>query len=109
MEGLTLVCHIMASTKPTYGISTGFGELSHVHISESQNRELQVNLIRSHASATGDPLPRRVVRAMMLLRLNAFAIGYSGINPVVADQLLALLNNDIIPVYLAKVRGASAI
>lgn len=93
-----LVCHIMASKKPTYGISTGFGEFSHVNISELQNRELQINLVRSHASATGDLLPRQVVRAMMLLRLNAFAIGYSGINPIVADLLLALLNNDIVPV-----------
>ncbi len=93
-----LVRNILADKKPTYGISTGFGELSHVEISESQNRELQINLIRSHASATGDPLPRSTVRAMMLLRLNAFAVGYSGINPIVADQLLALLNNDIVPV-----------
>ena len=94
----SLVKSILASGKPTYGISTGFGDLSRVTISESQNYELQRNLIRSHASGVGRPFPKEVVRAMMVLRLNALCVGYSGINPQLADLLASLINEDIIPV-----------
>ncbi len=97
-SSFSLVKDILASGKPTYGISTGFGDLSRVTISESQNYELQRNLIRSHASGLGRPFSRQVVRAMMLLRLNALCVGYSGINPEIAAQLAAFLNLGITPV-----------
>ncbi|MGI6157708.1 MAG: histidine ammonia-lyase [Saccharofermentanales bacterium] len=93
-----LVETIVRQGTPTYGISTGFGELSRVLISEDQNLALQENLIRSHASGVGDPLPNDIVRAMMLIRLNALCVGHSGVNPEVADLLAELINQNICPV-----------
>lgn len=92
-----LVGAIVASGEPTYGISTGFGELSRLFISEDMNAQLQLNLIRSHASAVGAPFSKEVVRAIMLLRLNALCVGYSGINPQVAQLLAQLINQEITP------------
>ena len=62
-----------------YGLTTGFGKFSDVTISDQDTLLLQENLIMSHACGVGEPLPDEVVRAMMLLRINALAIGYSGI------------------------------
>ncbi len=92
-----LVQAILASGRPTYGISTGFGDLSRVSISEEENVHLQHNLIRSHACAVGPPMSRPVTRAMMLLRLNALCVGYSGINPLVAQRLADFINLGITP------------
>ncbi|NLA71740.1 MAG: histidine ammonia-lyase [Clostridiaceae bacterium] len=97
-ESFALVEKIAKSGKPTYGISTGFGELSRIFISEGQNVELQLNLIRSHASGVGRAFSKDTVRAIMLLRLNALCVGYSGINPEVACLLAELINYDITPV-----------
>ncbi len=88
---------IVSSGKPSYGISTGFGDLSRVFISEDMNASLQLNLIRSHAAGVGKPFPKEVVRALMLLRLNALCVGYSGIDPKVADLLGQLVNQEITP------------
>ncbi len=93
-----LVGEILRSGKATYGISTGFGEFSRVHLSEDKNNRLQLNLIRSHASGTGKPFDEKTVRAIMLLRLNALCVGFSGINPDVTDLLASLLNLGITPV-----------
>ncbi len=92
-----LVVSILRSGIPTYGISTGFGDLSRLTISEDMNAQLQLNLIRSHASGVGPAFSPEVVRAIMLLRLNALCVGYSGINPQVALLLADLINHDIIP------------
>jgi histidine ammonia-lyase len=81
-----------------YGVTTGFGEFSNVRISGSDLEELQENLILSHAAGAGDPLPPEIVRAMMLLRINALAKGFSGIRPETLDLLVQMLNRDIIPV-----------
>ena len=97
-DSYALVLQIVASGQPTYGISTGFGEMSRVLISEDMNAALQLNLIRSHASGVGEPLPKDITRAIMLLRLNALCVGYSGINPEVTDLLCELINRDITPV-----------
>jgi histidine ammonia-lyase len=96
-ESFAQVRSILASGRPSYGISTGFGELSRVTITEDQNYELQRNLIRSHAAGVGPAFPAEVVRAMMLLRLNALCVGYSGVNPQVADLLASLINEGITP------------
>ena len=96
-ESFAQVRSILASGRPSYGISTGFGELSRVTITEDQNYELQRNLIRSHAAGVGPAFPAEVVRAMMLLRLNALCVGYSGINPQAADLLVSLINEGITP------------
>src|SRR6266513_5930698 len=80
-----------------YGVTTGFGKLSDVAIPRERLAELQINLVRSHASGVGDPLPEREVRAMMLLRANVIAKGYSGARPELVELLLEMLNSDVYP------------
>ena len=80
-----------------YGITTGFGRFSDVVISRDDVLKLQNNLIASHAAAVGDPLPEEVVRGAILLRVNALAIGHSGVRPVVVQQLLEMLNREVTP------------
>jgi histidine ammonia-lyase len=83
---------------PVYGISTGFGALATTHIPVERRADLQRSLIRSHAAGSGDVVEREVVRAMMLLRLRTLATGHTGVRPVVAETLVALLNAGITPV-----------
>ncbi len=97
-ESHALVGEILRNGRPTYGISTGFGEFSRVHLSEDLNNKLQLNLIRSHSSATGEPFDEKTVRAIMLLRLNALCVGFSGVNPEIIDLLVSFLNLGITPV-----------
>ncbi|MDW7739386.1 MAG: histidine ammonia-lyase [Bacillota bacterium] len=81
-----------------YGITTGFGRFSDVRISRKDAILLQKNLIASHAAAVGDPLPENVVRAVLLLRINALARGFSGVRALLMDKLVELLNRGIVPV-----------
>lgn len=81
-----------------YGVTTGLGALASTHISPEARVELQRALIRSHAAGSGPPLPREVVRAMVLLRAATLARGFSGVRPVVVERLAALLNSGITPV-----------
>ncbi|HET9439253.1 MAG TPA: histidine ammonia-lyase [Longimicrobiales bacterium] len=81
-----------------YGITTGFGALAEVVIPPDRIRELQYNLIRSHAAGVGAPLPEEEVRAITLLRANVLALGHSGVRPDVIELLMALLNHGIHPV-----------
>lgn len=80
-----------------YGITTGFGHFKDRIISPDQTRQLQLNLIRSHAVGVGPDLPREVVRAMLLVRANTLALGYSGVRPLIIRSLLALLNSGVTP------------
>ncbi len=80
-----------------YGVTTGFGKLSDVTIPPDKLADLQVNLVRSHASGIGDLLPERVVRAMMLLRANVIAKGLSGARPDLAELLCGMLNAGLYP------------
>lgn len=80
-----------------YGVTTGFGKLSEIAIPHGKLAELQVNLVRSHAAGVGDLLPEREVRAMMLLRANVIAKGYSGARAVLIDLLAAMLNSGLYP------------
>src|SRR5258706_3865106 len=89
---------VVASGATAYGINTGFGKLASVRISPEQVRQLQVNLVRSHASGVGPPLTEPETRAMMLLRANALAKGLSGIRPVIVETLCAMLNAGVHPV-----------
>jgi histidine ammonia-lyase len=91
-----------ADGRAVYGVNTGFGELSTVRISAGQLRELQRNLVRSHACGVGAPLPEAAVRAMLLLRANALAKGLSGVRPVVAETLCAMLNAGVHPVVPSR-------
>jgi histidine ammonia-lyase len=78
-------------------VTTGFGKLAHVRIPPEQARELQRNLIRSHASGVGDPLPVEAVRAMMLLRANVLLRGTSGVRPALPELIVAMLNQRVHP------------
>jgi histidine ammonia-lyase len=82
---------------PVYGVSTGFGALATVHIPPERRDQLQRSVVRSHAAGTGPPVEDEVVRAMMLLRLRTLAAGHSGVRPLVADQLVHLLNAGLTP------------
>ncbi len=89
---------VLNSGEAVYGVTTGFGRLVDEPIDRADRRQLQVNLLRSHAAGVGDPLPDDVVRAMVLTRANALAGGFSGVRPVVVDRLLDLLNEGVTPV-----------
>ena len=93
-----VVDRVVASGQTAYGINTGFGKLASVRISVEQVRQLQVNLVRSHACGVGTPLSEPETRAMMLLRANALAKGLSGIRPQVVETLCAMLNANVHPV-----------
>lgn len=97
-----MVRQLLAEKKVVYGITTGFGKFSNVVISLDQTKQLQKNLIMSHATGVGCPLPEDVVRAIMLLRANALAKGYSGARPVVVELLLKMLNSGVHPVIPEK-------
>jgi histidine ammonia-lyase len=92
-----IVDGIEASGRPVYGVSTGFGALASTSIAPERRTELQHALIRSHAAGIGAPMPREVVRAMMLLRVRSLALGLSGVRPMLAQGLVDLLNADITP------------
>ena len=88
---------IVSSNQVAYAITTGVGKLSDVRIAGDQIRELQVNLVRSHAVGVGEPLPPAETRSMMLLRANSLAKGHSGVRPIVIDTLCEMLNRGVTP------------
>lgn len=85
-----------------YGFNTGVGALKSVRIDADQVVEFQTNLIRAASAGTGEPMPVEVVRAMMALRVNAFASNYSGVRLEIVDRLLAMLNHGITPLVATK-------
>jgi histidine ammonia-lyase len=80
-----------------YGVTTGFGELAAVPISPEEAVVLQYNLVRSHSVGAGEWLPAEVTRAMLLLRANVLARGYSGVRPQVAEFLVEVFNRGLVP------------
>jgi histidine ammonia-lyase len=89
---------LVRENKVAYAITTGVGKLSDVRIEPAQIRQLQVNLIRSHSAGVGEPLSRDETRAMMLLRANSLAKGFSGVRAEVIDLLCEMLNRGVHPV-----------
>ncbi len=87
----------VAEHRTVYGVTTGFGGLSHHPVSHDALRELQLSLVRSHASGTGPALPADVVRGLVLLRLNSLLRGRSGVRPAVVELLLEFLNRELVP------------
>ncbi|HLX11219.1 MAG TPA: aromatic amino acid ammonia-lyase, partial [Bacteroidota bacterium] len=85
-----------------YGVTTGFGEFSNVTIDSADIEKLQENLIMSHSAGAGPPLPLEVVRAMMLLRMNALAKGFSGIRPETMEFLRSFFNSGVAPVIPSR-------
>src|SRR5208282_3163567 len=81
-QSRALIEKILAAGETVYGVNTGFGKLSDVRIPPEKLAELQVNLVRSHAGGVGNPLSEAESRAMLLLRANVLAKGFSGVRPV---------------------------
>lgn len=96
------VASVVDSNEAVYGINTGFGDLVTERIPREDLAELQTNLVRSHAAGTGRPLDREEVRAMMVSRLHALALGYSGVREQLVDHLVTMLNEDIHPVVRSR-------
>ena len=88
---------LVAEKQVAYGITTGFGRFKDKIISPEQVRQLQVNLVRSHAVGVGELLSEATVRAMLLVRANTLAIGHSGVRPQVIDLLIQMLNRSVHP------------
>lgn len=93
-----LVDQVAAGDTPAYGINTGFGTLAEVRIEKADLRDLQRNLILSHAAGVGTPLSIPEARALLLLRCNVLAKGYSGIRPTTLKLALDMLNRGVVPV-----------
>jgi histidine ammonia-lyase len=93
-----VVDDLVASDRVAYAVNTGVGHLADMRIPQQDVRKLQINLVRSHSVGVGDPLGEDVVRAMMLLRANSLAKGFSGVRPVVIDILCDMLNRGVHPV-----------
>lgn len=96
------VDNIVESEKPVYGINTGFGALSNKHIAKEDLSQLQYNLIRSHCTGVGNPFPKLTTRAIMVLRANCLASGFSGVSIECVQMLLDFLNYHITPVVPEK-------
>ncbi len=93
-----LVDGFVASDKPVYGITTGFGSLAGTVIPAERTAELQVALVRSHATGMGSQMDAEVVRAMLFLRARSLSMAYSGVRPEIVDLQLKLLEHDLTPV-----------
>ncbi len=89
---------IVASGETVYGINTGFGSLANTRIPDGRLAELQRNLILSHSAGLGEPLPRHVIRLMIVLKLLGLGRGYSGVRPFIIEALQGLLDRDAMPV-----------
>src|SRR5208283_4118635 len=93
-----VVDRLAAGDDPIYAVNTGVGLLAGVRIPREQLDQLQRNVVRSHAAGVGEPLAREVVRAMMLIRANVLAKGFSGIRPLIAERLCEMLGRGVTPV-----------
>ncbi|HEV7809881.1 MAG TPA: aromatic amino acid lyase, partial [Candidatus Limnocylindrales bacterium] len=101
-ESRDLIDALVARGEVVYGVTTGFGDLASRFIDPADASRLQENLLMSHAAGVGEPLPRDVVRAMLLLRANTLALGHSGCRPLLVDRLLTFLELKIHPVVPAQ-------
>jgi len=97
-----VVDRIVAENQTVYGVNTGFGKLSDVRIERERLGELQLNLVRSHSCGVGNPLSVAEARAMLLLRANVLASGFSGARPVIIDTLVEMLARGVTPVIPEK-------
>ena len=97
-----VVERLAAGEEPVYAVNTGVGLLADVRIPREDLDRLQRNVVRSHAAGVGEPLAREAVRAMMLIRANVLAKGFSGIRPVIAERLCELLNRGVTPVVPSR-------
>lgn len=99
---------IKRSSKPVYGVNTGFGSLYNRHIQQENLNQLQENLVKSHACGMGEEVPPELVKLMMLLKVQSLAYGYSGVQLKTIERLIDMFNEDITPViYEMGSLGAS--
>jgi histidine ammonia-lyase len=87
----------VSAGETVYGVTTGIGSLANVRISPAQSEQLQVDIIRSHATGVGPDLSREEARAMLLLRAHVLALGHSGVRPQIVELMVAMLNRDVVP------------
>ncbi len=97
LKSREVIDRILKEDKVVYGINTGLGELVKVKIPKNEARELQINLVRSHASGVGRYMDDEIVRAAMLIRANSLLKGFSGVRLEVIEMLVEMLNSNIIP------------
>lgn len=97
-RGRAALERVIRDGRPVYGVNTGFGSLSRVRIADDQLSEVQHNLLRSHASGVGAPLPVDVTRAMTVLQAASLARGRSGVRPLIVERLLSILNAGVTPI-----------
>ena len=102
VQSRNLIEQILAEGQTVYGVNTGFGKLSDVRIPPDKLAELQFNLVRSHAGGVGQPLSEAESRAMLLLRANVLAKGFSGVRPALLELLVDLVNAGVHPVIPEK-------
>lgn len=102
LRSRAVVERLAAGDAPVYGVNTGVGRLADVRVGKEDLEQLQRNIVRSHACGTGEPLAREEVRAMMLVRANVLAKGFSGIRPLIAERLCELLNKDVTPLVPSR-------
>jgi len=101
-ESRGLIENILGAGETVYGVNTGFGKLADVRIPGDKLAELQINLVRSHAGGVGEPLAEAESRAMVLLRANVLAKGFSGVRPELLELLVAMVNAGVHPVIPEK-------
>ncbi|WP_394369886.1 histidine ammonia-lyase [Empedobacter stercoris] len=96
------VAKIVASGQTVYGINTGFGPLCDTKISEAETRQLQHNLLISHAVGVGNPIKKEISKTMLIAKAHALSKGYSGVTLDVVERILVMVEKDIIPVVPEK-------
>ena len=89
---------IATSDKPLYGITTGFGSLCKISISQEDLSQLQANLVMSHACSLGEPVHKDIIRLMLLLKAHALSLGKSGVQQVTVERIIDMFNHDVLPV-----------
>jgi histidine ammonia-lyase len=97
-----IIKNVVEEKRKIYGVTTGFGYLQNVTISLDDVQKLQENLIVSHSAGVGEEFPDEIVKGAMVLQINKFARGHSGIRPQVISLLLEILNKNIIPIVPSK-------
>jgi histidine ammonia-lyase len=98
LRSRAIVDEALEAGRPIYGVTTGFGRLADVAVDQDRIGALQLNLIRSHACGVGPPFDPEVVRAVMVLRANVLAKGYSGVRPELVELLVEMLNRRVHPI-----------
>ncbi|HUI85488.1 MAG TPA: histidine ammonia-lyase [Candidatus Binatia bacterium] len=93
---------VVENERVAYGVNTGVGQLAEMRIPRKDISRLQLNLLRSHAAGVGEPLAEDITRAMLLLRANSLAKGFSGVRPAVIDTLCEMLNRGIHPIIPSR-------